>query len=101
MPAGQQGPGYPINVTSFDWQEFYDTLGGGVFLEAARDLARATFQKHLRRLSRSDRATYWGRTEMLYQPYFAYEEVLACFADRRRQTTSLLASRRWTPWRVA
>jgi len=180
VPAGRQGPGYAINVASFDWPAFYDKLGGGVFLEAvkrhlratydyvlidsrtgisdtsgictvqmpddlvvcftlnrqsivgaaavvesamgqrrratgepsltvwpvpmrvelaekdrldvARDLARATFQKYLGHLTKVDRAAYWGRAEVIYYPYFAYEEVLASFAERRGQTNSLLAS---------
>jgi hypothetical protein len=61
-------------------------------LDAARQFARETFQRYLGHLSRTERADYWGRIEVLYQPYFAYEEVLATFAERRRQTNSLLAS---------
>lgn len=64
-------------------------------LERARDLARETFLPCLRLnglLSRSDRELYWGSVEVLYHPFYAYEEVLAAFADRRHQTGSLLAS---------
>lgn len=61
-------------------------------LERARELARRTFAPFLAHLPRSEREYYWGGIEVLYQPYFAYEEVLATFADRRRQTSSLLAS---------
>lgn len=180
MPAGRQDTAYPLRVTAFNWQEFYDVLGGGVFLEklkqglrndydyvlvdsrtgisdtagictvqmpdtlvvcftlnrqsifgtsavalsaenqrrrpngepglhiwpvatrvelaekdrleSARDLARQTFQRYLGRLKREERLAYWGETEVLYQPYFAYEEVLAVFAERRAQTASMLAS---------
>jgi MinD-like ATPase involved in chromosome partitioning or flagellar assembly len=180
VPAGRQDAAYSARVTSFDWQAFYDTLGGGVFLEAlkrqlredydyvlidsrtgisdtsgictvqmpddlvtcftfnsqsiggaaaiaesahrqrlmssgepglriwpvpmrvemaekerleaARDRARDVFQKFIGHMPRSDRANYWGSIEVLYYPYFAYEEVLAAFAERRSQTTSLLAS---------
>ena len=38
------------------------------------------------------RETYWGDTEVLYQPYFAYEEILAVFAEQRGQKASMLAS---------
>ena len=180
VPAGQQGAQYAARVASFNWQEFYERLGGGVFLQAvkqrlrerydfvlvdsrtgisdtagictvqlpddlvvcftlnqqsikgaeavadsadaqrrrpsgepglhiwpvpmrvelaekerldaARHVARATFSRYLGHLSREKRADYWGRVEVLYHPFFAYEEVLATFAERRRQTNSLLAS---------
>jgi cellulose biosynthesis protein BcsQ len=180
VPAGQQGPSYAVNVTSFDWRAFYEELGGGVFLEAmkqklraeydyilidsrtgitdtagictvqmpddivlcftlnqqsmkgaaavaesataqrlrgtgepsvrvwpvptrvelnekdrldaALDLARSTFQRYIGHLTRAERLSYWGSVQVLYQPYFAYEEVLATFANRRRQTTSILSS---------
>ncbi|HEY2292288.1 MAG TPA: pYEATS domain-containing protein [Thermoanaerobaculia bacterium] len=180
VPAGRQDAAYSMCVTSFDWQEFYERLGGGVFLEAvkrqlreqydyilidsrtgisdtsgictvqmpddlivcftfneqslkgaaavadsadrqrrrdsgepslriwpvptrvelaekerleaARDAARATFDRYLGHLRRRERASYWGMIEVLYQPYFAYEEVLAIFAERKRRNASLLAS---------
>ena len=180
VPAGQQGPSYAVNVTSFDWRAFYEQLGGGVFIEAmkaklranydyvivdsrtgisdtagictvqmpddivlcftlnqqsvkgaaavadsassqrvrangepsvkiwpvptrvelnekerlnaALDMARSVFQRHLGHLTRVERNAYWGSVQVLYQPYFAYEETLATFADRRGQTASILAS---------
>ncbi|WP_038164472.1 pYEATS domain-containing protein [Verrucomicrobium sp. BvORR106] len=36
VPAGRQGPSYGIRVGSFDWTDFYQKLGGGVFLEAVK-----------------------------------------------------------------
>src|SRR5205823_629 len=42
-PAGQQGPSYAVNVTSFDWRAFYEQLGGGVFLEAMKQKLRADY----------------------------------------------------------
>jgi FxsC-like protein len=36
VPAGRQGPDYSTRVNSFNWQKFYERLGGGVFLEAAK-----------------------------------------------------------------
>lgn len=180
MPAGRQDAAYPHRVTSFNWQEFYDVLGGGVFLEAlkrhlredydyvlidsrtgisdtagictvqmpdsivvcftlnrqsilgaaavaqsiesqrlkpngepgihiwpvptrielaekerlesARDLAHVTFQRHLGRMKRDERPAYWGGVEVLYQPFFAYEEVLAVFAERHGRSSSMLTS---------
>lgn len=180
MPAGRQDAAYPHRVTSFNWQEFYDVLGGGVFLEAfkrhlrddydyvlidsrtgisdtagictvqmpdslvvcftlnrqsivgaaavalsvenqrrmpsgepgipiwpvptrielaekerldsARDLAQTTFHRYVGQLKREDRLSYWGAVEVLYQPYFAYEEVLAVFAERRGHSHSMVPS---------
>ena len=178
VPAGRQGPSYGISVTTFNWGEFHEKLGGGVFLEAvkrnlraeydyilidsrtgisdasgictiqmpddlvvcftlngqsikgasaiaesafqqrftparapgirvwpvptrvelaerdrlerARAEMRTRFQKFLHHLAAKDRHEYWGSVEVLYQPYFAYEEVLAVLAERRQQTGSLL-----------
>lgn len=36
LSAGRQGPSYSSRVTSFNWQNFYDRLGGGVFLESVK-----------------------------------------------------------------
>ncbi|MEJ2454070.1 MAG: hypothetical protein P8103_07930 [Candidatus Thiodiazotropha sp.] len=51
-------------------------------LEAARRRARKVIEKYIR--SESDpqfMRTYWDSAEILYQPYYAYEEVLAPFGD--------------------
>jgi cellulose biosynthesis protein BcsQ len=61
-------------------------------LEAARETARATFQRYLGHLPRKNRDTYWSGIEILYQPYFAYEEVLSVFAEKRHQRASMLSS---------
>lgn len=61
-------------------------------LEAARDAVRVLFARHVSHLKRSQRAEYWGRVETLYHPFFAYEEVLAVFAEQRHRSSSLLAS---------
>ena len=34
LPAGRQGDAYALKVSSFNWQNFYDRLGGGAFFEA-------------------------------------------------------------------
>ncbi len=180
VPAGQQSAAYGVRVTSFNWQELYETLGGGVLLEAlkrqlrasydyvlidsrtgisdtsgictvqmpddlvlcftlnhqniagaaavaasamaqrrkengepgiriwpvptrielaekerldsARESAQAQFQRYLGHMTRVDRDTYWGTCEILYQPYYAYEEVLAAFAERPGQQASMLTA---------
>lgn len=61
-------------------------------LETAREIARTNFAKFLTHLPRNIRSSYLTSVEVLYQPYFAYEEVLATIADRRNQTGSLLGS---------
>jgi hypothetical protein len=43
VPAGQQGPGYAVRVMTFDWQSFYEKLGGGVFLEAVKRRLRQEY----------------------------------------------------------
>jgi cellulose biosynthesis protein BcsQ len=180
VPAGQQGAGYGVRVTQFNWEAFYKDLGGGVFLETlkerlrreydyilidsrtgisdtsgictvqmpddmvvcftlnnqsiegaaavadsafsqrrkpsgepglrvwpvpmrvelaekdrletARQVAQQTFDGYLLHLKREDRRAYWEGIEVPYDPYFAYEEVLASFAERRRSKLSVLDS---------
>ncbi|MCZ4125926.1 KGGVGR-motif variant AAA ATPase [Streptomyces sp. H39-S7] len=36
VPAGRQNPSYANLVSAFDWDDFYDRLGGGGFLEALK-----------------------------------------------------------------
>jgi hypothetical protein len=178
--AGRQGPSYGMRVNSFQWGEFYEKLGGGVFLEAMKDKLRKQYDYILidsrtglsdtsgictvqmpdelvvcftlnrqsifgaaamarsadgqRRLPTGEqglriwpvptrvelhekvrleaaritakeqfapllwhvpltqRPEYWGGIEILYFPYYAYEEVLATIADAPQQTASLLNS---------
>lgn len=180
MPAGRQDAGYSVKVTRFDWEEFYDQLGGGVFLQcfkkalrqnydyilidsrtgisdtsgictvqmpddlvvcftynsqsiigaeaaarsalaqrlrpsgepslriwpvptrvdgsehkrldAARLVARQTFQHFLVHLPRKERQRYWDGIEVPYAAYLAFEEILAPFADRSRSKLSILDS---------
>ena len=40
VPAGRQGPAYGLNVGNFQWTEFYNSLGGGIFLEAVKQRLR-------------------------------------------------------------
>jgi MinD-like ATPase involved in chromosome partitioning or flagellar assembly len=179
VSAGRQDAGYAVLVTSFNWQEFYGKLGGGVFLEAlkqrlrhdydfvlidsrtgisdtsgictvqmpdelvvlytlndqsmkgaasvadtadrlrrkstgepglriwpvptrielaekdrldaAHDVSRQTFERYIGHLPRRERSAYWERVQVLYQAYYAYEEVLAPFADRSGTPNSMLS----------
>ncbi len=43
LPAGRQGEGYALTVNSFNWQNFYDRLGGGGFFEAVKQGLRAEY----------------------------------------------------------
>ncbi len=43
LPAGRQGASYSARVNSFDWEEFYERRGGGVFLEAVKEKMRADY----------------------------------------------------------
>ena len=61
-------------------------------LDVARDAARTKFDTFLTRLAPTDRDRYWGEVEIYYEPFYAYEEVLAAFADKPGSISSLLAS---------
>ncbi len=41
--AGRQGPTYSMKVNTFSWNDFYDKLGGGVFLEHVKKRLRAEY----------------------------------------------------------
>ena len=43
VPAGRHGGDYADRVGSFDWKKFYEKMGGGVFLETARNCARENY----------------------------------------------------------
>lgn len=175
VPAGRQEPSYAKRVNSFDWENFYDRLGGGIFLEAvkrqmrseynyilidsrtglsdtsgictvqmpdvlvvcftynnqsirgaakvaqyvyeerrdsrprilpvpmrvdfaekerldrAREAATKEFALFLKDLQEEDWTRYWGDVEVVYVPYYAYQEVLATFNDSPGLTNSVLA----------
>jgi tetratricopeptide (TPR) repeat protein/Mrp family chromosome partitioning ATPase len=62
-------------------------------LEQRRALCRSRFALFPNSIvDASARSAYWGGVEMLYVPYYAYEEVLATFGDRQGQPTSLLSA---------
>lgn len=43
LTPGRQGPAYAARVNSFNWQNFYDRLGGGAFLEAVKERMREEY----------------------------------------------------------
>ena len=181
LSAGRQDRAYSATVSSLDWDDFYERLGGGQFLDALRDDMKAAYDyvlidsrtglsdiadictvqlpdvlvdcftlsdqsidgaatvarsiterfsdrairvlpvpmrvddgekekadagralARLRfeglptafdggRLSPQENTTYWYGVEVPYRPYYAYEEVLATFADASGTTGSLLAA---------
>ncbi|WP_426505190.1 FxSxx-COOH system tetratricopeptide repeat protein [Dactylosporangium sp. McL0621] len=63
-----------------------------VKLEIGRDHARRRFQPFLEHRNADEANRYWGDVEVPYKPFFAYEEILATFAERPRLETSLLAA---------
>lgn len=179
VPAGRQDSGYPLRVNAFDWRQFYERLGGGVWLETVkrlmresydyilidsrtgvsdtsgictvqmpddlvvcftlnnqsmrgasavaasalqqrrtengtaklkvwplpmrvesaeqerlemgRALARTRFSGLMEHLPLPREDAYWGEVEIAYFPFYAYEEVLAAFADRPFHSRTLLA----------
>jgi MinD-like ATPase involved in chromosome partitioning or flagellar assembly len=180
--AGRQTESYAVQVNSFNWANFYDRLGGGVFLEALKEDLRLKYdyilidsrtgvsdtagictvqlpdtvvscftynlqsiegasavtasirrqrsqavgkqpssfrifpvamrveQSELERLERmrqiaqnafagfldhlpaADQDSYWGRSEIPYVPFYAYQEILAAVGDRPGRPQTLLAA---------
>ncbi|WP_157269924.1 KGGVGR-motif variant AAA ATPase [Azohydromonas aeria] len=43
LPAGRQSETYAVKVSAFNWQNFYDRLGGGGFLDAVRRQAQSEY----------------------------------------------------------
>lgn len=43
IPAGRQGATYATRVNSFNWQNFYERLGGGAFIEQAKLFMREKY----------------------------------------------------------
>jgi Mrp family chromosome partitioning ATPase len=43
LPAGRQCATYAVKVSAFNWQNFFDRLGGGGFLDAVRQRAKADY----------------------------------------------------------
>lgn len=177
LPAGRQNAAYATRVNSFNWDNFYERLGGGTFLEAlrasmlreyeyvlidsrtgvsdtsgictvqmpdkivvcftlnrqsiegaasvaqsivetrarsgrpdtkvfpvptrvekaetlrldaARTASRVRFEGLLWHVPAESRLRYWDDSEVVYQPFYAYEEVLSTFGDASPMVGSLL-----------
>jgi hypothetical protein len=58
VPAGRQEPSYGILIDSFDWTEFYQNLGVGVFLSDSKLLIRALKMQHGTPYSSAYRAAF-------------------------------------------
>ncbi len=43
VPAGKQDEVYAVRVNSFDWQNFYERLGGGILLEVVKQNLRGVY----------------------------------------------------------
>jgi len=43
LSAGRRDPSYAAAVSAFDWDNFYERLGGGLFLDALRDDMKASY----------------------------------------------------------
>jgi hypothetical protein len=64
-------------------------------LEARRLFARERFSPFLDTLAGLDgqqNDNYWGEMEILYDPFYAYDEILATIADLPGRTNSVLAA---------
>ncbi|MFC9318470.1 FxSxx-COOH system tetratricopeptide repeat protein [Streptomyces nigra] len=69
-----------------------DANGEADRLEAAREQMRAKFADVVRRHCTLDAQEYWGKVEIPYRPFYAYEELLAPFRDVPGRPTSMLAA---------
>jgi WD40 repeat protein/MinD-like ATPase involved in chromosome partitioning or flagellar assembly len=60
-------------------------------LESAREVARDRFNPFLHHLG-DKRNAYWEGVEVRYQPFYAYEEMLAVFGDSPGKPNSMLSA---------
>ena len=60
--------------------------------DLARASARERFEGFPQWLAAPEATRYWGRVEIPYRPFYAYEETLAVFGDPAGLATSLLAA---------
>ena len=61
-------------------------------VEAGRAFARRLFAGLPIGMTDAEREQYWGEVEVPYQPFYAFEEILAVFGDRPKMPGSLLSS---------
>ncbi|UUU23387.1 FxSxx-COOH system tetratricopeptide repeat protein [Streptomyces sp. DSM 40750] len=67
-------------------------LGEKDKLDAGRALARERFAGLPAGLAGERLTDYWSSMEVLYQPYYAYEEILAAFGDPPTTANSMLSA---------
>ncbi|MDX3617826.1 FxSxx-COOH system tetratricopeptide repeat protein [Streptomyces europaeiscabiei] len=67
-------------------------LGEKDKLDAGRARAKERFSGLPAGLNSGQLADYWASTEILYQPYYAYEEILAAFGDPPKSANSMLSA---------
>jgi FxsC-like protein len=60
-------------------------------LDLAKEAARERFNPLLWHMTDQERASYWERVQVNYQPFYAYEETLATFGDKPREPDTLLS----------
>ncbi len=61
-------------------------------LEMAREVARDKFSPYPWHIDKDKQNAYWGDVEITYEPFYAYEEILATFGDKPDHPTSMLAA---------
>jgi MinD-like ATPase involved in chromosome partitioning or flagellar assembly len=61
-------------------------------LDRAREFARGAFAGFIDHLSEDKRDQYWGHVYVPYEPFYAYQEILATIADEPGTRDSLLTS---------
>ncbi|BBC34612.1 hypothetical protein SGFS_059060 [Streptomyces graminofaciens] len=67
-------------------------LGEKDKLDAGRALAKERFSGLPSGLDGDRLTDYWASMEILYQPYYAYEEILAAFGDPPKTANSMLSA---------
>jgi len=70
-------------------------------LDLRRGLAMRRFGDLLEGQSHEEREEYWTDVEVLYEPFYAYEEMLATFKDRPGERHTTLASAERLTSRIA
>jgi WD40 repeat protein/cellulose biosynthesis protein BcsQ len=61
-------------------------------LEAARARAQSLFAPSLAPMSTREQEAYWQRAQVVYWPWYAYEEVLAVFGDQKSYEGTVLSA---------
>ena len=66
-----------------------------------RERAMRQFGQLLHGTDQEERMAYWGDVAVLYEPYYAYEELMAAFRDEPGSAHSILASAEHLTRRIA